>query len=223
LLYRFADEELDMLLTKLGHACIAVEKQGRRLVIDPGGLSAADALEGADAVLVTHEHFDHFDEMRLREAVEANPALRVWTNGAVAETLGRLGGRVMRVGAGDLFVAEGFEVQVYGELHQEIHADIPRIGNIGFLLDGRTFHPGDAFTVPDQPVEDLMVPAHAPWSRTGEILDWIREVRPARAFPMHDGALNSVGQSVVDGILGEHGPGHPGDYVRLQIGESARF
>jgi hypothetical protein len=54
-----------------------------------------------------------------------------------------------------------------------------------------------------------MVPAHAPWSRTGEILDWIREIRPARAFPIHDGALNEIGQNVVDGILGERGPGPP--------------
>ncbi|UBU08804.1 MBL fold metallo-hydrolase [Nonomuraea gerenzanensis] len=69
-----------MLLTKFGHACVRVEKDGRRLVIDPGGLTEPQALDGADAVLVTHEHFDHFSEERLRRAAAANPGPRIWAD-----------------------------------------------------------------------------------------------------------------------------------------------
>lgn len=56
-----------MKLTKLGHACVRLEKNGRALVIDPGALTPQDdALAGVEAVLVTHEHADHLDPDRLR-------------------------------------------------------------------------------------------------------------------------------------------------------------
>ena len=58
-----------MELTKYGHACVAVSDAGQRLVIDPGAFTEASALEGASAVLVTHEHPDHFVPARLRAAL----------------------------------------------------------------------------------------------------------------------------------------------------------
>ncbi|WP_372455652.1 MBL fold metallo-hydrolase [Sphaerisporangium fuscum] len=55
-----------VILTKSGHACVRLEKNGRSLVIDPGRLTPEpDVLTGAEAVLVTHEHFDHLDADRL--------------------------------------------------------------------------------------------------------------------------------------------------------------
>ena len=45
-----------MQFTKLGHACVRLVKDGGVLVIDPGGWSGDGALDGAHAVLVTHEH-----------------------------------------------------------------------------------------------------------------------------------------------------------------------
>ena len=63
-----------MLLTKKGHSCVRLAKDGATLVIDPGVFSEPDAAAGADALLVTHEHNDHFDEGRLRVALDANPA-----------------------------------------------------------------------------------------------------------------------------------------------------
>lgn len=43
-------------------------------VTKDGGLTEPQAIEGADAVLVTHEHADHFNEERLRRAMADNPA-----------------------------------------------------------------------------------------------------------------------------------------------------
>ncbi len=157
-----------MKLTKKSHACVRIDKGGRTLVIDPGGFSEQDAALGADVILVTHEHADHFDEARLRAAMEDNPAAEIYTLKSVAERIAAaFPGRVHTVGHGDAFSAAGFDVQVHGELHAVIHPDIPRITNVGYLIDGgKVFHPGDALTVPDQAVETLMLPVMAPGARS---------------------------------------------------------
>jgi L-ascorbate metabolism protein UlaG (beta-lactamase superfamily) len=212
-----------MQLNKHGHACVVLEAGGGRLVIDPGGFTDPVALEGATAVLVTHEHADHFQPDRLRQALAADPALEIWTNGSVAGQLDGPGDRVHVVGHGDTFTAAGLEVHVHGELHAEIHPEIPRIPNIGFLVGGQVFHPGDALTVPEEPVPVLLLPVHAPWSRIAEIIDYVRAVDADQAYAVHDGLLNDAGLGMVGGLLGERGPGTPTPYSRLAPGDTVEL
>jgi L-ascorbate metabolism protein UlaG (beta-lactamase superfamily) len=212
-----------MELTKHGHACVTLDDDGRRLVIDPGVFTDPGALDGAAAVLVTHEHADHFAPDRIRAALEADPALEVWTNASVAGRLEGLGSRVHVVGHGDAVTVAGFDVRVHGELHAEIHPEIPRIGNVGFLVGGLVFHPGDALTVPDEPVATLLVPMHAPWSRTADVIDYVRAVGADQAYAVHDGLLNDNGLGVVEGLLGERGPGTPTPFSRLAPGDTVEL
>ncbi|KAF0649846.1 MULTISPECIES: MBL fold metallo-hydrolase [Streptomyces] len=210
-----------MKLTKKAHACVRLEKDGQTLVIDPGGFSEQDAALGADAILVTHEHPDHFDEDRLRAGMEANPAAEIWTLRSVADQLSAaFPGRVHTVGHGDTFTAAGFEVEVHGELHAVIHPDIPRVTNIGFLVDGSVFHPGDALTVPGRPVETLFLPVMAPWNKISEVIDYVREVKPLRAVDVHDALLTPLARPIYDrhvGTLGgtDHRRLAPGAYTEL--------
>ena len=212
-----------MELTKHGHACVTLSRDDRRLVIDPGIFTDAAAMEGASAVLVTHEHPDHFAADRLRAALDADPALEVWTNPSVAGQLEGLSGRVHVVGDGDAVTVAGFDVHVHGELHAVIHPEIPRIRNVGFLVEGQVFHPGDALTVPGEPVTTLLLPMHAPWSKTAELIDYVREVNADQAFAIHDGLLNENGLGVVGGLLGERGPGTPTPFGRLAPGDSVEL
>jgi L-ascorbate metabolism protein UlaG (beta-lactamase superfamily) len=207
-------------LTKLGHACVVLSDGDRRLVLDPGAFTEESAWDGASAVLITHEHFDHFDPARTRAALDADPALEVWANASVAAQLEGAGSRVHVVGAGDALTVAGFDVQVHGEWHAVIHPDIPRVHNVGFLIDGQVFHPGDALTVPDVAVGTLLLPLHAPWSTTGELIDYLREVRAERAVAVHDALLSELGRSVIGGMVGEHGPGTPTPLTQVVAGES---
>ncbi|MEV4976059.1 MBL fold metallo-hydrolase [Streptomyces scopuliridis] len=210
-----------MKLTKKSHACVRLEKDGRTLVIDPGGYTEDDATDGADVLLVTHEHPDHFNEGHLRAGLEANPAAELWTLRSVAERMSAaFPGRVHTVGHGDTFSAAGFDVQVHGELHAVIHPDIPRITNVGYLVDGSVFHPGDALTVPDHPVETLLLPVQAPWNKISEVIEYVREVKPRRSFDVHDALLTELARPIYDtqiGSLGgaEHGRLAPGRSVEL--------
>jgi L-ascorbate metabolism protein UlaG (beta-lactamase superfamily) len=212
-----------MRLTHLGHACVRLEEGGRTLVIDPGGFSAPDALDGADAVLVTHEHPDHVVPMRLAEAATANPDLRVWTNEGVAAHLAKITELVMVVAHGDTFTAAGFEVAVVGERHAVIHPDLPGVPNTGYLVGGEVFHPGDAFTVPDVPVGTLLIPAAAPWSKVSEVVEYARAVNAPRSFPIHDAILSDAGRGLVDAFLSGQRLSVPAGYQRLAPGESVEL
>jgi L-ascorbate metabolism protein UlaG (beta-lactamase superfamily) len=212
-----------MELIKHGHACVVLCEGARRLVIDPGVFTGPSAFDGASAVLITHEHPDHFAPDPLRVALDADPTLEVWTNGSVAGRLDGLAGRVHVVGNGDAETIAEFDVHVHGELHAEIHPEIPRIPNIGFLVDGSVFHPGDALTVPDEPVSTLLLPLHAPWSRTADLIEYVRAVHADQAYAVHDGLLNDAGLGVVAGLLGERGPGTPTPFSRLAPGDSVEL
>ncbi len=57
-------------ITKFGHSCVRLSAGGSDVVIDPGGWSEREALDGVAAVLVTHEHPDHWtiDHLRATDA-----------------------------------------------------------------------------------------------------------------------------------------------------------
>jgi L-ascorbate metabolism protein UlaG (beta-lactamase superfamily) len=212
-----------MQFTKLGHACVRLTTGRGTIVIDPGAFSESDAMVGADAVLITHEHFDHVVPDTLRAAAAANPDLEIWTNPAVAAQFPDLAGRIHAVTHGDTFEiggAQGVAVHVHGEKHAVIHPDIAVIDNVGFLIDGRVFHPGDAFTLPGEAVPTLLVPAGAPWLKLGDAADYVRAVAPAQAFLIHDGVYNDTGLALAERILGELAGSDTRPVRRLAPGES---
>jgi L-ascorbate metabolism protein UlaG (beta-lactamase superfamily) len=185
-------------VTKFTHSCLRVEGAGV-LVVDPGEFSEASALDGADAVLVTHEHFDHLDVAAVTAAVTRRPDLRIFAHEAVLALLGDVAGATTAVTAGQEFEAAGHRVRAFGGQHAIIHPYVPVFANLGFLIDdGATnlYHPGDSFVAPDVAVETLFVPLNAPWATIAESLEFVRGVRPGRAFALHDGLVNERGAAV---------------------------
>ncbi|MEV0978504.1 MBL fold metallo-hydrolase [Streptomyces sp. NPDC049915] len=203
-----------MRLTKFTHACVRLEKDARAIVVDPGVLTEEpEAYEGAEAVLVTHEHFDHFDADRLRDL-----GSDIYTCAGVAHRLGDLGERVHVVRVGDRFRVAGFEVSVVGERHHPSHPDVPPVDNVGFLVDGEVFHPGDALTVVDAPT--LLLPGQAPWLTVPDMIRYLRRMAPRRAYAVHDGLLNDWGLKVLDDVLAMEAERAGRQYRRLRPGES---
>jgi len=210
-------------LTKLGHACVRLEKDGASIVIDPGIWRGPDALTSATAILITHEHADHLDPGAVRAALAADTGLQVWTNAAVAGQLADAGHRVHVVSHGDTFTAAGFDIHVYGEKHALIHRDIPIVVNTGFAVDGEIFHPGDALTVPEDRIPTLLLPANAPWLKAGEMIDYAREVAPRRAYAIHDGLLNANGLGLMQNLMNAAAAPSGAEYIRLEPGTSVEL
>ncbi|WP_182899625.1 MBL fold metallo-hydrolase [Microbispora sp. H10830] len=206
-----------MKLTKLGHACWRLEKDGQTLVIDPGSFSGEGLLDDADAVLITHEHFDHVDANLLKNA---SPDLEVFTCQAVADQLGRIPAKVQVVHHGDAFITAGFGVRTVGEWHARNLPDVPPVQNVGFLVDDEVFYPGDALTPPGAEVPTLLVPTGGPWLKASDTILYLRDVRPARAYSTHDGLYNEIGLKLVDNWLGSEAEAQKADFRRIPVGES---
>src|SRR5207245_8900269 len=157
-----------MRLTKLGQACVMLDKDGATLLIDPGGWSdPAAALDGAAAVLVTHEHPDHLDADAVRAALSSDPGVTLWANQSICAQFAEFGDQVHEVKHGDALEVAGFDVHVYGVDHALIHPDIPLVVNTGFLADAELFPPGDSFTVPEDHPSPLPAPSTAPGPHPG--------------------------------------------------------
>ena len=188
-----------MRLTRWSHSCVVLEAEGRKLVIDPGGWSEPRALNGVDAVLVTHEHGDHVDTDRVRAS-----GLPVWApRGADLDGLA-----FTPVDPGQSLSIEGFEVAAVGGRHAAIVRGQEVCANVGYVIaaDGETvYHPGDALTVPDVTVTTLLVPMQASWLKTEEAIGFLRAVRPDRAVGIHDGQVNDRARDSINHWLSTEG------------------
>lgn len=208
-------------LTKWTHSCVTLEKDGGKLVLDPGAFSEASAaLADATAVLVTHEHPDHLDVDAVRTALAADDELQLCAPAAVAEQFAEFGDRVRAVTGGSAFDVGGFSVRTFGDQHAVIHPRIPVIANVGYLVDDSVFHPGDSFTVPEVPVRVLLVPATAPWARVADAVDFAISVRAPRALPIHEAVYSEVGRDIANRLVEGFVSGFGSEYAPVPVGSS---
>lgn len=188
-----------MRITKFGHACVRIQTDAGVVVLDPGVFTDAGALDGADAVLITHEHADHVHPDHLR-----GTDVPIWTIAAVERLLREqapdVAERVSVVRPGDRLDVAGASIEVVGEKHAVIHPDYDRFDNSGYVLESggtSVYHPGDALTPPGRAVDVLLAPVSAPWLKVSEAVDFVREVAAPTSLAIHDRVYSDVGLDMV--------------------------
>ena len=182
-----------MQLTKFGHSCVRFDDGDRSLVIDPGAFSNVDAaLDGVDAILVTHEHMDHLDVDKVSAALRADSRLRIHAPQAVLDKIDGIGEQGVAVRGGESFDAAGFAIRTFGDQHAVIHPLVPCVANVGYLVADTVYHPGDSLVIPPFGMSTLLLPAMAPWAKVSEIIDYAVAARAAHVHPIHDFLVKDV-------------------------------
>lgn len=191
-----------MQLTKYEHACFTVEKDDKLLVVDPGEWSSDFiAPAGVVAIVVTHNHGDHFDHEQLEAIINENPNAVIIGPETVTSEIEVFNTKT--VDTGDTLDVGPFHLEFFGGKHAVIHPSLPVTANIGVMINDLLYYPGDSLTLPGRAVDTLALPVSAPWLKISETIDFLSQIRPRLTFPTHDAILSDIGKELVDGRLGD--------------------
>ena len=208
-----------MKLVKREHACLVVTQGSDTLIVDPGSFTLPlEDVTGVVAVVITHEHPDHWTPEHLDRIIAANPDARLFGPAGVAAAAD--GYDVTVVADGDTVEVGEFTLAFYGGKHAVIHSSIAVIDNVGVLVNGVLWYGGDSFTVPPVAVETVAVPAGAPWLKIGEVMDYVDTLAPKRSFPTHEMVLSVIGKGMANQRIASVTESHGGEHFALEPGES---
>jgi len=200
-----------MKIRKYEHACFTVEIDGKILVVDPGAFSHDFiAPENVVAVVITHEHPDHFYPETLQAIFEKNPDSLLIGDKSITHKI--TDHKVQPVEEGTHLSVGPFELVFYGGHHAVIDPAYPIVPNLGVFINNRIYYPGDSFVVPSEKVEILALPVSAPWLKISEAINFLQQVNPQFAFPTHDAILSDIGKGLPDRLIP---PLFKGEYRRI--------
>jgi len=189
-----------MKLTKYEHACFTLETAGEVLVVDPGSFTNDFVVtDNIAAIVVTHEHADHFNPDKLAAIYAKNPNAVFVSLPAIVDKLP--GHKSHAVRPGDKVDIGPFRLRFFGGKHALIHVSLPLIDNLGVLINETVYYPGDSFTLPNTPVDVLALPVGAPWLKLSETMDFLTAIKPLLVFPTHDAVLSDIGKALPDNLL----------------------
>jgi L-ascorbate metabolism protein UlaG (beta-lactamase superfamily) len=183
-----------MKISKYIHSCVLVEEKGEKLLIDPGPFTFIEKLvdpsefEDVHTILITHNHYDHYDPEALRTILRNNPEAKILANGVMVEELGKenIPAEIFEEGE---TVRGNFKLRAFFAEHEPI--PFPAPPNTAFIVNDVFLHPGDSFdaSILLHKIPILALPVAAPWLTWVGSLDFAYKYRPEQIVPVHDGFI----------------------------------
>ena len=181
-------------ITGIKHASLRIQYDGLEIQVDPVAKYAPETdyskFPKADVILVTHEHFDHFDRDTI--ATLRKDGTEIVANPAVQKMLGL--GMVLANGESRV-LAKGIKldaVPAYNTTpgHTQFH---PKGRDNGYVLtiDGlRIYIAGDTEDIPEmsalKDIDVAFLPCNQPYTMTPEqVAKAARTIKPKVLFPYH--------------------------------------
>ncbi len=213
-----------MKITKFGHCTLLIEHNDCKILTDPGIFSEGFLeLENIDAVLITHEHQDHFHIDSIKKILQKNPKLEIFSNHSVGKLLQEQGIAYVPVGDGEVASIKGIVIEGHGKNHAEIYETFGLVENTGFIIGDLIYYPGDSFHLPEKRVPILAAPIYGPWMKISDVINFIRGFSPMYVIPVHDAPLGDAGFEIHE----RHIKNFSGENVKFiplrKIGDSHEF
>ncbi len=130
-----------MQIRKIGHCCMIIETNGKRIMTDPGGWTEAEPadFDNIDILLITHEHADHLHAESIATIVAKNPNLTIITNSSVGKILTGQNVQFQTLENTQSNSFDGLMIEAYGEWHKEIYNEVGMVANTGYFIDNSFF------------------------------------------------------------------------------------
>ena len=211
-----------MKFTKLVHACLIVEENGVKILVDPGvyswksGVVVKEALADINYVVVTHAHGDHLHQEFVEAITKASPKAEWYGPPEVVDELKNWG--IEGHTSSDNQAIEFIESD---------HADLsPWFGqqpdHISYLLLGEVLVGGDCHTLADGRNATVFAGAvnGGPWGGVVGFAKMIEAMknRPKNVIPLHDWHWNEEARAGIYGRLAELMPSFSVNFIPLENG-----
>lgn len=209
-----------MKLTKYEHACLILDNDESRLIIDPGCFTnLLDDLGGVSILVITEEHTDHFDIDNVRKVIEKNPQVKIFTTMVVAAQLSAAG-IASSVIEGEQTVKEnGYKLGFYETPHAPVYKKSP-CRSLSVRVDDYLFYPSDSYNIIDDEVEILALPTSGPWHKLEEAIDFANSINSKKILATHNALYSDDGQAVANNFIKVNIVDKSRDYIYLKPGES---
>ncbi len=186
----------DVKFTFIGHASLMIENNGKVYHIDPWSkMGDYSKLPKADVILVTHEHFDHYDKDLIKQLLKDNT--KMITTSTVATDFGKRGNRAI-LANGESVTFDGVKVEAvpaYNIQHLRDGSNPfhPKGRGNGYILtiDGlRIYIAGDTENVPElKEIKDIDVaflPLNLPYTMDNAMFeDLAKSIKAKYLYPYH--------------------------------------
>lgn len=183
-----------MKITKYPQSCFLIEMSGKKILVDPGGLSFDEkflsAWEKADCIFITHKHGDHAYKPFLEKFDKP-----IYSTQEVQEAFPTVKMNIIK--AGDKVDLDNVKVQVL----KSIHGYLPRLTNnnleieeaVGFMFEAegkKIYHMGDSVcfkTNAEHECDVLLTPVsgHGLVMGPHEVSELVKEIKNPLVIPMH--------------------------------------
>ena len=169
-------------ISKHVHSCLLIEDGGKVVLVDPGNYSreekglSINAIPQLDALVITHEHQDHFDMPTVQLLVAKFPNLPIFTTPSVKDMLANE--HIEAQTTGNEFI------QLIPVPHEKIWMGEP-VPNVMATIFNRFTTPGDSHSFKTT-TEILALPVQAPWGSTTRAVELALELKPKVIIPIHD-------------------------------------
>ena len=195
-------------IERLAHDCFKLRANRRVIYFDPYAISSH---EGADLILITHEHYDHCSVPDLKKIVKRDTIVvaaeecKAKLNdikGMVGEIVYMTPGRKVAIGEFTIEAVPAYNTNKFKSPGQPFHPKGDRKCGYIFMVGGlRLYHAGDTDLIPEMSdfsnIDIAFIPVSGTYVMTpDEAVKAVAAIGPKITIPMHYGTIVGTEEDV---------------------------